>query len=175
MNESRLLKAHAAITCIWRHFVYNNNIVTEYPNNVPQTYKHSNWSDNTLCNFMTISHVSLVSWAAKRLQNYCIEAVCLWCVCPSAMALKWRNIAHSQYNAMQLYTLCWYRGEVSEATYKIVNYHINTQTAFVTTLSVSPKSLKCNISIANCPIALQFYTGVKHLKVHTCIYKIVND
>ena len=32
-------------------------------------------------------------------------------------------------------------------------------TAFVTTLSVSPKSLKCNISIINGPIALTFDTG----------------
>ena len=33
---------------------------------------------------------------------------------------------------------------------------INTQTAFVTTLSVSPKFLKCNTSITNCPIAVKF-------------------
>ena len=45
-------------------------------------------------------------------------------------------------------------------------------TAFVTALAVSPKSLKCNISITNCPIALKFDTRVKHHKVHA---NIVNE
>ena len=31
---------------------------------------------------------------------------------------------------------------------------------------VSPKSLKCNISISNGPIAFKFYTEMKHLKLH---------
>ena len=48
-------------------------------------------------------------------------------------------------------------------------------TAFVTTLAVSPKSLKCNISIINGAIALTFDTGVKHTYKNRYIQKIVND
>ena len=39
--------------------------------------------------------------------------------------------------------------------------------ALVTTLYVSPKSIKCIISITNSQIALKFYTRVKLQKVHT--------
>ena len=38
---------------------------------------------------------------------------------------------------------------------------MNAKTAFVTTLTVSPNSLKRNISMNNCPIALQFCTYVQ--------------
>ena len=52
----------------------------------------------------------------------------------------------------------------------IVNDLINTRTPFVTTLSVAPNSLKCNISMNNCPIALQFGTEVQsqHKNTYVC-------
>ena len=34
----------------------------------------------------------------------------------------------------------------------------DTQTAFMTTMYVSPNSFKCNVSMNNCPIALKFCT-----------------
>ena len=57
-----------------------------------------------------------------------------------------------------------YRGEVSEAT--VTKLSMTTQTAFIDDTFVSPKSLKCNISVTNCLIALKFNTGVKYQKLH---------
>ena len=50
---------------------------------------------------------------------------------------------------------------------EIWQFQSTRTTAFVTTIYVSPKSSKCNISITNCQIALKFDTGVQHQKVHT--------
>ena len=70
-----------------------------------------------------------------------------------------------QYIAMQLYMM------VDTPLRYVANeiwHSLSTRTtAFMTTLHVSPKSLKCNISITNCPIALKSDTGVNHQKVHT--------
>ena len=72
-------------------------------------------------------------------------------VCPSA---KWPNI---KYNAMQLYR----RVDILQRYVGIEMRHSPSTrtTAFVTTLAVSSKSLKCNISITNSPIALNLIQG----------------
>ena len=85
--------------------------------------------------------------------------------CGNCMEFK-SGIVNSQYIAIQLYrgTLVFQFDTPSTRT-----------TAFETTLSlaVSLKSLKCNISITNCPIAIQFDTGVKSIRRY--MHKIITD
>ena len=92
------------------------------------------------------------------------EAVCL-CVCPSAISLRWDNVVNSQYIAIQLSM----RVDIPQRYVGNDIWHSPSTrtTAFVTTLAVSPKYFKYNISITNCPIALTFDTGLKHETVHT--------
>ena len=90
-------------------------------------------------------------------------SVCLVCVAvrPSAMTLKWHNIVI----AIQCHcntTLYEGRYPLRYVAVEIWHCPSTRTTSFVTTLSVSPNSLKCNISITNCPIALKFDTRVKH-------------
>ena len=80
-------------------------------------------------------------------------SICL-CMCPSAMTLKWHNIVNSQYIAIQLYMRV--DTPLRYVAIEIRHPSSTRTTAFVTTLSVSPKSFKCNISITNYPIALKF-------------------
>ena len=90
--------------------------------------------------------------------------VCV-CVCLPTMTLKWYNMVNSKYIVTQLNR----RVDIPQRYIDIEIWHSPSTriTAFVTTLAVSPKSLKCNISITNCPIALKFDTGVKFQKIHT--------
>ena len=88
----------------------------------------------------------------------CVYVCVCVSVCPSAMTLRCHNIVNSQCIATQLHT--------KVDTIDIWHSPSTGTTAFATTLYVSPKSSKCNISITNCPIALKFDTGVKHQKVH---------
>ena len=98
-----------------------------------------------------------INWAVKHVVNYCIEYICLF-------VRDDFNMVNSQYIAMQLYM----RVDTS-LRYDEIWHSPSTRTTAVAAqrYSVSNKSLKCNISTRNCPIALQFNTGVKHQKVHT--------
>ena len=90
-------------------------------------------------------------------------SLCL-CVCPSAMTLKWLNIVNSPNIAIQLHMSKYPPRYVAIDIWHSPN---TSTTTFMTTLSVSPKSFKCNISVTNYPIPLNYNTGVKHPKVHT--------
>ena len=93
------------------------------------------------------------------------------CLCLSAMTLKWHNIVSSQYIKIQLYR----RVDIPQRYVDIASWHSSSTrtTAFVTTLAVSPKSLKCNISITNCPIALMTGKHINLIRDNTiCILKL---
>ena len=117
---------------------------------------------------------TVISVSAKRLRNFCIQVVCVClCVCECVCVCvcvytyvrpRWSCIT------IQFPIHC----NTTEGRYplryvaiEIWHYLRTRTTAFVTTLSVSPKYLKCNISITKCPIALSFDTRVRHQKVYT--------
>ena len=81
-------------------------------------------------------------------------------MCQSAMTLKWHNMVNFQCIAIQIYMRV--DTPLRYVAIEILHPPSTRTTAFVATLSVSPKSLKCNISITKCPISLRCDTGVKH-------------
>ena len=126
-----------------------------------------NWETITRYDYLKVWWMILecslfISWAAKQLRNNCIEVVCVCVcvcvyVCPSAVTLTWHNIVNSQCIAIQLYM----RVDTPGCTLLL------RTTAFVTTLYVAPKALKCDITITNYQIALKCHTGITPQKVHT--------
>ena len=123
-----------------------------------------------LAGFKKLIYFTVMKWFSGLLvepRSSCetiVLRLCV-CVCPSAMTLKWYNIVNSQYIVIQFYR----RVDIPQRYVGIEIWHSPSTriTAFVTTLAVSPKSLKCNISITNCPIALKFDAGEKHQQIHT--------
>ena len=134
-------------------------------------------------NYFGCLYYMFISWTAKRLRNYCIEAVSVCVsymyvsVCPFAMTLKWHSIVNSQYITIQLYRRV--DNLLRYVAIEIWHSQKTRTTAFAAKrLSVSPTFKKCNIPISNCPIALRFDTEVKYLTLHTkycqCLDKHTN-
>ena len=105
-------------------------------------------------------HEMLISWAAKLLYWGCV-CVCV-CVCLSVRDDFVNTINSTNIQPISCKFYIW----VEAPWGKFDTLSTRTNVFAAKRHSVSPKSLKCNISISNCPIALKFDTVVKYLKLH---------
>ena len=104
-------------------------------------------------NFEVMLQCSVLTMGCQTSLTIVLRLYICLCVCVSVRDdLKWHNIVNSQYIAIQLYTRV--DTALRYVAIEILHSPSTRTTAFVTTLYVSPKSSKCNISITNCSIVL---------------------